>query len=444
MPIPIQIKNIRLQNHPSARSQAVATVPITEASKIISVDAFAAVLIASEKGKRCDGCFQIKSEDRLLRKCTGCGSYWYCDSICQNMDWKAHHKKICKQYNKFTSSNAFHSLASHEKLESLLLDHLLSQVSSITGRVDEEMSPLGIFMSLLPGPTVPNRDVLSVCGFEPPIQPDTVPLLYSRFGNNNFAIHSHLTTIGHGIFPLASRLFNHSCIPNAAARYIFSAGRPVRMEVIALRNISPDSEITIPYLDPALYQTRQQIFDLTYGFRCTCFSCHILETLGPIPAPPASSPELTSIEKTLRQFTQVESFLDGGLPVIPQTNIPLSMYCVFHENYITNLSETFSKASHEGHYNLALDSGTTLLALYLLIYPPNYPQTGIHLLELAKTAWNMTVGDSGMDYQTEQATKARVRVFLSLGRRILTVFGPEGDEDGPLREAETLQSLLDP
>lgn len=68
----------------------------------------------------------------------------------------------------------------------------------------------------------------------------------------------------------------------------------------------------------------------------------------------------------------------------------------------------------------------------------------MHLLELAKTAWNMIVSDPAMDLQTEQMTKARVRGFLSLGRKILTVFGPEGDEGGPLHEAETLQSLLDP
>lgn len=67
--------------------------------------------------------------------------------------------------------------------------------------------------------------------------------LYSRFGNNNFAIHSHLVTIAHGIFPLASRLFNHSCVPNAAARYIFTESEPVRMDVVVLRDILEGEEV---------------------------------------------------------------------------------------------------------------------------------------------------------------------------------------------------------
>lgn len=41
-----------------------------------------------------------------------------------------------------------------------------------------------------------------------------------------------------------------------------------------------------------------------------------------------------------------------------------------------NLSERFSKASHEGQYEVALESGLTLLSLYMIVYPENYPQIG--------------------------------------------------------------------
>jgi len=48
------------------------------------------------------------------------------------------------------------------------------------------------------------------------------------------------------------------------------------------------------------------------------------------------------------------------------------------------LSDRFGKASHEGEYNIAIESGATLLALYLLVYPKNYPQIGISSPRVAK------------------------------------------------------------
>ena len=155
------------------------------------------------------------------------------------MQWKAHHKKMCKLYNQHTSSHRFQSLPSHEKLDSLLLSHLLYYVSPMP--LDDD--PVSIFRSLLPGPAS-GRDIpLPPLG--PSVTANLVNDLYSRFGNNNFAIHSHLTTIGHGIFPLASRLFNHSCIPNAAAKFSLSPSEPVTMVVVALRDISPDEEVRL-------------------------------------------------------------------------------------------------------------------------------------------------------------------------------------------------------
>ncbi|KAF8231722.1 SET domain-containing protein [Tricholoma matsutake] len=429
---------LRLEPHPIARSQALATCHLPEGSRIVSIPSLVTVLLASEKGRRCDNCFRLTSERRQLQRCTGCGSYWYCGTQCQAMQWQAHHKKICKLYNQYASSNHFQSLASHEKLDSLLLSHLLCHITSTTPL---EKDPVSIFRALLPGPASGLDIAVPPLGSS--VTTDSVKHLYSRFGNNNFAIHSHLITVGHGIFPLASRLFNHSCAPNAAAKFIFLPSEPVTMEVVALRDISPDEEVCLPYLDPALLQSRQQIFDLTYGFRCTCSSCQFMETLGHIPSPPSSSDELRAVARMVREFVGINSLSFTGLPSRPQTSIPRHLFCVLHESYLSILSETFSKASHEGQYDLALDSGLTLLAVYVMIYPINYPQIGMHLLELAKSAWNNVITSSNMNKDVESAMKEQVRTFLSSSRRVLTVFGPEGDEDGPLPEVETLQTLLD-
>lgn len=101
-----------------------------------------------------------------------------------------------------------------------------------------------------------------------------------------------------------------------------------------------------------------------------------METLGHIPSPPSSSDELRAVARMVREFVGINSLSFTGLPSRPQTSIPRHLFCVLHESYLSILSETFSKASHEGQYDLALDSGLTLLAVYVMIYPINYPQIG--------------------------------------------------------------------
>lgn len=118
------------------------------------------------------------------------------------------------------------------------------------------------------------------------------------------------------------------------------------------------------------------MFDLTYGFRCRCSSCQFVETLGPIPSPPSKPDQFRTTAEMIREFVGVNNLNHSGLPSRPQKALPRPLLCIFHEAYLSNLSETFSKASHEGQYDLALDSGLTLLALYIMIYPVNYPQIG--------------------------------------------------------------------
>jgi len=158
---------------------------------------------------------------------------------------------MCKNYNKYTAKQAFQALPPNEKLDSLLLSHFVAELLSLSPKagplallIEDQPTPFSTFSSLMSGP-VATQKTPPIC----PMGPNGVLLdgvldeLYSRFGNNNFAIHSHLVSIAHGVFPLASRLFNHSCVPNAAAKYIFTESESVRMEVVALREIQQDEEV---------------------------------------------------------------------------------------------------------------------------------------------------------------------------------------------------------
>jgi hypothetical protein len=62
---------------------------------------------------------------------------------------------------------------------------------------------------------------------------------WKRFGPNNFVLHFFAA---HGVFPLASRLFNHSCYPTAWQAFVVR-NKGLCMEVRALVKIPQSEEV---------------------------------------------------------------------------------------------------------------------------------------------------------------------------------------------------------
>lgn len=165
----------------------------------------------------------------------------------QSRQWKGHHKKICKPYNSFVSSADFRGLSTPERVDSILLSQLVAQVypdGDFTFPPKIESPSLTLFLDLLPRLTANGRHALPVCtpGKVYPTSSAIEPFL-SRFGNNNFLLHSHLTSFAHGIYPLASRVMNHSCYPNSVARYKIRQGESPVMEVVTLNKIHEGEEV---------------------------------------------------------------------------------------------------------------------------------------------------------------------------------------------------------
>ena len=161
----------------------------------------------------------------------------------QNLHWHENHKRLCKRIYQFSHSTAFQKLEKHERMDSLLLTHLLAHLSTLEAPYSSEQSKQqALFQSLLSGPL--DISLPPYCPIKPPPPSDDfVANLFFRFGNNNFTIHSHLNSIAHGIFPLASRLFNHSCVANAACKYVLTSGSTVAMEVVALKAVPAGAEV---------------------------------------------------------------------------------------------------------------------------------------------------------------------------------------------------------
>ncbi|KAF4782338.1 TPR domain-containing protein [Colletotrichum scovillei] len=73
------------------------------------------------------------------------------------------------------------------------------------------------------------------------------------------------------LFPQVARL-NHSCVPNAQGNFNKDLDA---FTIHATRNIEPEEEITISYLDEhlGLRQSRQTALHDGYGFTCGCSAC---------------------------------------------------------------------------------------------------------------------------------------------------------------------------
>jgi len=445
---------VRLESHPTARNRAIAAICLHPGAVIATVPSLATSLLPSQKGFRCDFCHRRASEEVNLNRCSGCASYWYCGKECQSRQWRAHHKRICKRYNRFVASPAYQSLSQDERVDAILLSHLIAEnipndAQAVPVSSDGSFST---FLELMKTDHAWSK-MPPICGDEMMARPELRGIaedLFCRFGKNNFIVHSHLNSYAHGIFPLASRLFNHACIPNAAAKYIISMTEPVRMEVVALDHIAVGEEVLINYLDPALpCDTRDAALQSNYGFTCTCAWCIFGRAVRP-PPPPGRRDELKALETKLRVLVYGKT---GRMPKLPQQKnlfmvFPDSLRPLLHESYLPVLSEQFSRSSHDlaGHEDEALESGLTLLALYALIYPINYPQLGMHALELAKTAWNASItmdGDSTRRNFVVCEMEVTARACAHIASQILRTFGREGDEDdNPLDEVDQLQSLM--
>lgn len=166
----------------------------------------------------------------------------------QNYHWKLVHRRICKHLPAFRASREIQSSEPHKRMDARLLSHLVSEYGerlAKDGIPDEDLTDvLATFCSLIPFQCEERHPPICAGTIAKSLPATLVDALYSRFSNNNFIVHSHLNSVGHGIFPLASRLFNHSCSPNAITTYEFTESIGVSMKIKALQNISENEEVS--------------------------------------------------------------------------------------------------------------------------------------------------------------------------------------------------------
>ncbi|KAG8951727.1 hypothetical protein FRC04_005748 [Tulasnella sp. 424] len=277
--------------------------------------------------------------------------------------------------------------------------------------------------------------------------------LFSTIQNNHFSVLSlYLHPIAHAIFPLASRAFNHSCLPNATASYRYENGS-VWQDIRALRDIEANEEITISYIDPASpLSSRQAALRRTYGFECTCGRCDMKVSIPSQHALPPqhelAKPKTALCEWVFSDHPPALSSVAASL--LPVTNLTVkdvhpALLDLMNDYYLPALSSRFSDLAHSPNprSDSAVATGLTLLAMYFVIYPRYHPLIGLHCLELAKVVWNVGI----ISPAEEASCQSMASKLLDLARSIMQVSLPSNGiegEDGssPWKELQTMETLL--
>ncbi|OAX40443.1 SET domain-containing protein [Rhizopogon vinicolor AM-OR11-026] len=263
--------------------------PIKAGSVIISLRPHSFALASQYLDSHCSACAAAPNSGLL--RCTGCRTVWYCNATCQKNDWLLHRLECSALVNWAKSapskslsvpSDAVRCLGrilwqkerkGFDSSWSKEIDALQSHLHSLQPRVVENNTHLAHSLVRYLGLSSPGE--LSKFGIS---SAGDLTDLISRFVTNTFALTSpSLTPVGVSVSPLVA-LFNHSCDPDAVIvfpRSSQNSAEEPRMQVIALKNISPHEEILTSYIDTTLPRSlRQAALQDTYDFICQCKLCH--------------------------------------------------------------------------------------------------------------------------------------------------------------------------
>ncbi|KAE9407296.1 SET domain-containing protein [Gymnopus androsaceus JB14] len=264
--------------------------PIRAGSVIIVAKPYASTLSSENLQSYCSSCFAPSGPDGMKR-CTKCRTVYYCDSTCQNNDWKIHKHECTSLQNWFQAAPSSDTLPPSDavrcmsrmlwkgrKTDSTVINRLQAKeiANMQSHRTNVKSSAYETYThlahALVQYMSLTNPSDLAEFGLSSAA--DLVDII-SRFVTNTFTVTDPaLTPLGAAVSPLVA-LINHSCDPNAVVVFPRTAGDPKSqeplMQVVAIQDIYPEED---SYIDVTLpTSSRQQALEETYHFKCTCHLC---------------------------------------------------------------------------------------------------------------------------------------------------------------------------
>jgi SET and MYND domain-containing protein len=308
---PTTVKNVDKLNEFGVTSLTDSNVSVKAGDVLIAAQPFVHVLSTSCRGSRCEGCF--KRFDKNSAIICDCKFAYFCNDECRKSDTL--HVEECRLLKKSgkgpTSDIARYLLRAILKIRSGGLSegdvvpgsseprkffHLVDHFDDILERSDHRTDLIEHIYT----------EVLDFMGEEDAPDPDYFLSIYGRIAVNSFSIVDgpEQDSIGSGLY-LGPSIFDHSCMPNAAASFM-----PDRTIVIRALDDFPErnfGQFFITYIDlmDHVEHRRNHLFR-NYYFLCQCARCSDQDS------------EKDMFTMTCKNCNRPEIFL-GGIEAVPET-----------------------------------------------------------------------------------------------------------------------------
>eukprot|EP01060_Flectonema_neradi_P017710 TRINITY_DN24559_c0_g1_i1.p1 TRINITY_DN24559_c0_g1~~TRINITY_DN24559_c0_g1_i1.p1 ORF type:complete len:404 (+),score=77.42 TRINITY_DN24559_c0_g1_i1:47-1213(+) len=222
----------------------------------------------------CDSCLTVDPTGKEFLRCSGCKFVNYCSEKCQVKGWKNWHKNECKVFSHLLQQGktptptlvlTHRTVVSQINGTASVVDKLSYHTSNLTSSKKDMYIQLGCLLAEMLGLTKGFRGNKN----HPYTSMDSVLDLFAKLESNSFSItDDNLSTVGYGLYNNCS-FINHSCEPNAVAAF-----NGTRIEILPIRDIPPENEILISYIELAqLTADRRNELRERYNFNCCCDRC---------------------------------------------------------------------------------------------------------------------------------------------------------------------------
>lgn len=357
----------------------IAARDITRGSVIIEEEPYAMVTRAAYSEVCCNYCGKTCINGTVLTL-SATDRYRYCSEQCITADYRVHQHEIVA-LNRLTGETESDAtklivrIAAYRKLENAASDKTsnTSIVENGSANNFSNIMNLEAASRYMPSASQASLEkaaqklsIICKLGGLSLSPQEALHLLLSQQCNAHQIMDSDDTPIALGLFPLTSML-NHSCEPNCAHTFSCSPGRPPRLVMRAIRDISAGEECQYNYIPLyASTATRRNSLKPCYSFVCDCPRC----TTGGddmIDQTPAVAP-LIDVERKTSSLAAAppsgtfDELLDSVLLLLRSGSVHASHIIIFRASMLL-LRRVFAHPSDLQESQLRSLAGLGLIAL---------------------------------------------------------------------------------